>query len=930
MLGRIVKATTGRTTGTRVTCQPGIIRVTAPDLFSSASDGWSKFLARVLTLRDVTSVEIDRHSGCARIAHEVPSERLSGFLERLAQAMQGSPIETDSPVPALLATDELLPSLASASRFRLSRRENRLSTWELIHSLPGRVRVRDWRLVGDSQFAGRLVTSLQHCAGVRKATASTLTGSVVIHFDRHALDGRRLLAFLDHWDQPTGLAVPVKTATRSEWLAAHATLGLAISGTLFYAPLLPVSAAILVFTNLRTIRQAGRDLLRGHVGLPLLQTAIVTATLATGGFVAASLMNWLLMYWEERQSRLAATGHQMLQHSVVPPTMTAWVLRDGVDVETPVSRLEPGAVIRVRVGDWIPIDGWIVDGQGVLAESPSRGTTNLICRGVGDKVFTGSFLLEGELQVETSHAGRETLSGAIVRSLAGTVQGAGDVHGKRGKPPRFAERAVPATLLTAGLGLIVADPTAAGAVLRPDYATGLGLGNSTGFIDCLGTCLDQGVVIRRPDAFTEIGAADVVLIDEQVILDSPELQLEDIHANSDLTTGELLNYAECAIRPFHDPRGQALRAACDLRDRELLNLAGRYVGGAVELQHRGRRIRVEGLLRTQGLDDDDQELMQGHWPLRVLCDGSFAGTLTFCASPDSRVATALQDLRLKGGLRVELLASASNRDPDELADRYAVDDVRICPADASKARLIELLRDEGHTVLYIGNCRQNPLAAQAANLAIFPEPTRLWEPAGYAAAEAGDDDSGIWLLQADYRRILMLREMARSLERQSRLNCGLILAPNVLCVAGAFLFGFTSLTVVLLSNLATFIMFLRSQQSMQQAQARIRERHNRRIGQSMDSAVREAVRTIEMPSTLPAVVPQPATQSASPSAIPAPAPAVVEPVPAWSAVPPQPAQPAFMESVQTSPEANANPPLESASVDETMGAVAAALLTANI
>ncbi len=843
---RIVGATIGKSGGTQVACRAGLVQVTDPALFARPDGNWPDFLARVFRLSAVESVEIDRRSGTAAIAYSAQQIPLERFLEDLSRVLQAGKSAGDD-AQALSLPDGLAP----ATTFRLARRDRRLSTWELVHEIPGRLRVRDLRLHGDSQQAGRLTASLRLLRGVRSASASTLTGSVVIHFDQAVIDRDALLSYLDQWDQAGALSQPAATQSRTRWMFAHTTLGLAVAGTLFYPPLLPISAAILVASNLRTFQRACIQLSRGQFGVPVLHTAIVGATLATGGFLASSLMNWLLLYWEGRHARLAASGHQILMHAVEPPSSTAWVVRDGVELETPVARLEPGHVITVRSGEWIPVDGRIVSGSAALTESQIRGVSGLVSRSAGDEALAGSYVVEGELRIEALHTGDATLAGTISRTLSATVSAAGAVHGTRATPPKFAERAVPPTLMTAGLGLMVGDPVTAAAVLRPDYGTGLGLGDSATFIDRLGLCVDEGIVVRRADAFRQMADADVILLDHQPLLDLRELQLEDIHVVGDLSTGELLDFAACALQPFHDRRLHALQAACELRDRTQIDQSGIYRAGGVDFFDKGRHIRVDGLTRSRDMAADDPR-PDGNWPLRISCDGSLAGTLTFCTGTESGAPAAIRELRNCGGMEVELLSAGPAAEANRLADWLGVDDVRICPSDRSKAQLIDLLREGGRTVVYVGDCRKNPLAAQAAHLAIFPGPAQIRSAAASPESAAPDDPSGIWLLQPDYSKLSLLREMAVALDSQSRLNCNLILAPNIACVAGAFLFGFTSLAVVVLSNLGTFTMYSRSRGALHRAERRLQNRRPRMFSKRDKPAEKPVARQSVPPlATLP-------------------------------------------------------------------------------
>jgi Cu2+-exporting ATPase len=169
------------------------------------------------------------------------------------------------------------------------------------------------------------------------------------------------------------------------------------------------------------------------------------------------------------------------------------------------------------------------------------------------------------------------------------------------------------------------------------------------------------------------------------------------------------------------------------------------------------------------------------------------------------------------GVRVGLVSSGPAQDANRFANELGADEVHLCPSDDSKAALIRRLRGEKNQVVFVGDCLSNPAAAAAANVAVFPSP----DPS------RPEDSSGVWLLQPEYEKLVHLREVAEGRRRNVRFDQGLILIPNVVCIAGAFLFGFTSLVVVILSNFGTHSVYSRSRAALRRTEARILDRSRR-------------------------------------------------------------------------------------------------------
>jgi len=383
-------------------------------------------------------------------------------------------------------------------------------------------------------------------------------------------------------------------------------------------------------------------------------------------------------------------------------------------------------------------------------------------------------------------------------------------------------------LMTAGVGFLVGDAAMATAVLRPDYATGPEIGDSLTLIERLETCLDRGIIVRRPDVFAQMAQADLVLLDEMPALLARVVQLEEVQIADGFAVDEVFELAACGVRQLNDPRSRALVAARDPYGRRRIDAPVRFASGGVEFRHRGRTVRVEGLSGPSNAA-----------PLRVLSDGKLAGCITFCEGTTCAAAGAIRDLRACG-MQVELLASAPPTRTGSMAQSLGANDPRICPSDEYRSALIGRLRGEGHGVVYVGDCRRNPLAAAAANVAVFPAPDPSWE----------EDPSGVWLLDPDYEKLVELRHIAVAMQDEARSHRNLILVPNVACIAGALLLGLPSLAVVVLSNLGTFTVYSHGRDALARTERRLQARRRRRRigsddqrieGQSRRPPLREAI-----------------------------------------------------------------------------------------
>jgi cation transport ATPase len=137
--------------------------------------------------------------------------------------------------------------------------------------------------------------------------------------------------------------------------------------------------------------------------------------------------------------------------------------------------------------------------------------------------------------------------------------------------------------------------------------------------------------------------------------------------------------------------------------------------------------------------------------------------------------------------------------------------------DESRAAEIRELVRQGRRVGYVGDPATYPETARAAHLTISIAP----RPA------ADDRVSAAWLLGPDYYKLITLRQMAAAGRARSQVLTRFAVIPNVACIAGALLLGFTSLAAVLVTNIGTYSIYCGNAGRLRQMERRLMARRNR-------------------------------------------------------------------------------------------------------
>ncbi|CAM8959154.1 unnamed protein product [Rhodiola kirilowii] len=135
------------------------------------------------------------------------------------------------------------------------------------------------------------------------------------------------------------------------------------------------------------------------------------------GIVFLLLLNSTVSYWEESNAGNAAAA---LMARLAPK---AKVLRDGTWHEEDAAILVPGDVISVKLGDIIPADARLLEGDPLkIDQSALTGESLPVTKGPGDEVYSGSTCKQGELEAVVIATGVHTFFGKAAHLVDSTNQ----------------------------------------------------------------------------------------------------------------------------------------------------------------------------------------------------------------------------------------------------------------------------------------------------------------------------------------------------------------------------------------------------------------------------------------------------------------------------------------------------------------------------
>ncbi|MDD5147913.1 MAG: heavy metal translocating P-type ATPase [Candidatus ainarchaeum sp.] len=477
---------------------------------------------------------------------------------------------------------------------------------------------------------------------------------------------------------------------------------------------------------------------------------------------------------------------------------TAFVERNGKEIEISVEEVKIGDIVIVKPGMKIPADGKIVQGLSSVDESMVSGESIPVEKEPGDIVIGSTINKTGSFKFRAEKIGSETFLAQIVRLVE-------EAQGSKAPVQALADKIaavfVPGVMAIAvcsavawillGQGFLFAL-TIFISVLVIACPCALGLATPTAVMVGTGKGAENGILIKSASALEAAMGTGTIVFDKTGTITKGRPEVTDIVAAKQGGEKDVLLFAAIAEKNSEHPLGEAVIKKAEERKIKIPEPKkfASFSGRGVEAEFEGKKILLgnkklmsekkvdSGMLEKQILDLEKQ----GKTAMIVAANGKAFGIIAVADTIKENSREAVAALQ-KMGKEIVLLTGDNKRTAEAIARQAGIEKVlaEVLPEDKEKE--IKKLQEQGKTVAMVGDGINDAPALAKADLGI----------AIGSGTDIAIESAGIVLIRNDLRDVAVAIDLSVYTMKKIRQNFFWAFAYNAvgIPVAAGILFPFT-------------------------------------------------------------------------------------------------------------------------------------------
>lgn len=579
---------------------------------------------------------------------------------------------------------------------------------------------------------------------------------------------------------------------------------------------LPIRIALTIGRSVKYIGIGLKCLLQRKIEVPVLDATAITVSLITKDFSTASSIMFLLGIGELLEEWTHKKSVDDLVRSMSLNVSKVWLRTpENQEILVESSKIEKGDKVVVHMGNVIPFDGEVLDGDAMVNQASLTGESVPVQRTVGNTVFAGTVVEEGEITIRVKEVEGNNRFDQIVTMIEESEKLKSELEGKA---EHYADKLVPWTLGATGLTyLLTRNVTKAMSILMVDFCCALKLAMPISVLSAIREASLYNVTVKGGKFLEAVAEADTIVFDKTGTLTKAHPTVVDVvNFNDEYSSDDMLRVAACLEEHFPHSMAKAVVDAASkkgLSHEEMHTKVEYIVAHGIATSINGKRTVIgsyhfvfedEKCVVPAGKESLFELLPLYYSHLYLAIEGKLSAVICIEDPLRDEAAAVVTSLKKAGISKVVMMTGDSERTASVIAKKVGVDEyyAEVLPED--KAAFVEREKAKGRKVIMIGDGINDSPALSAANVGI----------AISDGAEIAREIADITVGSDDLYQIVTLKYISNALMKRIKSNYRKIVGFNSGLIALGVAGVLPPTTTALLHNGSTILISVNSMKNL--------------------------------------------------------------------------------------------------------------------
>lgn len=632
---------------------------------------------------------------------------------------------------------------------------------EVVHKIRGRVRIKSKALKYLGKLKNEVEKQLEQVRYIESAKISSVTGTVVIYFDDINVTDDNLIALIQNTlnvylveiykneraENSKNIVIERKLQEESpeEIIKKMTAAGILLIYNIFKkAPAAPVVGIKRLFNpNTLAVLSLAAPVISNGLGCLVKNKRPNADTLSSSAIISSLLLGkektaLTIMIMEEFAELLTVYTMKKTRGAIkdmlsVGENYVWKVMENGSIQKVAIEEISKGDKIVVQTGEKISVDGVITKGEAYIDQSSITGEYMPVTKKVGENVFAGTIIKNGNITIEAEKVGDERTVSRIIKLVEDANFNKAQIQNYA---DNFSAQLIPLNFLLAGIVYgTTRNIQKAMSMLVIDYSCGIRLSTAAAFSAAINTAAKNGILIKGSNYIEEISKADTIIFDKTGTITEGKPSVQTIKLlDKNIGENKMLAYAAAAEETSTHPLAVAILNEVKERGLEIPNHTENKVivarGIETEVGNSIIRVGSKKFMEENGISTDNSHdevkviLGRGEILIYVAKDDKLIGLIGVTDPPRENIKRTINRLRGQGIDEIVLLTGDLEQQAQTIASRMSIDsyESELLPED--KARNILALQSRGSNVIMIGDGINDAPALSYANIGVALGSTR--------------------------------------------------------------------------------------------------------------------------------------------------------------------------------------------------------------